>query len=1332
MYLLPRSAHGIGYEAPDVILGEGGAVSLVPRHSWLGRAVGMCVFGLVFWLHPATPGWGVGVCVCWCGRSACTFPLLAGVRAVCVCVWARVSPAPRHSWLGCWAVCVLVWALRLHLSTPGWGARRGCVCLGSGFGCAPRLLAGVLGCVCAGVGAQPAPRHSWLGCAPWVCVFGLDFCNAPPLLAGVLGCVCAGVGAPLAPRHSWLGCAPWVCVFGLGTRLHPATPGVCWCGRLACTPPLLAGMRAVGVCVWARVSGAPRHSWRVLLRALRLHPATAGLGARRGCVFLGSGFGCTPPRLACAGVGTPLAPRHSWLGCAPWVCVFGLGLGLQPATPGSCWCGRSACTPPLLAWVRTVGVCVRARVSAAPRHSWRVLVWALCLHPATPGCGARRGCVCLGSGFGCTPPLLAGVLGCVCAGVGAPLAPRHSWMGCAPWVCVFGLRFRLRPATGFVCALPLLSRICGVWVGCCLAPVCVPWFVACCARSPGLWHLAAVAAWHLSVCLGFGRRRASLVCLVGPRGAPRLVRPGCSRCSGRLSRRRGAFPHTGGLRPWLYWAAARGTRRPAENRALCACRWPPPRRGRWARSASYPFGAPQWACPLRVPPALVLGCVRRGGWRVWTRSLTRLVSRTVRRSTGDSAGAPGLFRVDADTASCGSEGATPGSAACVRVLALLGRVGRVVLPGAFWCASTFRLAALAFCFAWPPPGWACPRLGPFFFFRCRLPRAPFFSCSSWFPAPGALGLGTVCCLSCWPRASRPSVRSRYFCVARLAVGCCLVVASPPPPLCLAVFLAAAPFLVFFFLVRAPVVSRFLCFPALGALGLGAVLCVFFSSCLSALRALLLSSFLSCLAVGCSLVLGAPPPLPLCLAGFVAAARWPPPPFFFFPCVRPCCLWLSLVSGPGCPGPWRCVLFALWASRFSALRALSPFSVSRLAVDCSLVVAAPPPPPRRLVLRSFFFLALYTPVVSGFLWFLAPVPWASALRVVCFVGLPLLGSPCVLASFVPPVWPLAAPRWLLPPPPPPFVSRGFRRFRSVLCAVCCAVLCVPGCGSALRCCALCGLVLCCCVLCCFAALGWCRCPSCRALWCSPLPWGPVLCGAVFCGVLPRCVCFVVAWWCVLLFAALLCARCVLGCCVVRSLSSPPCAVLCFAVLVRLRCAVRVVRAVDCTRCCGALLCVVLFHLVCCGAVLRLVARGCLLVPCCGALLSVSLCWWCWFVSFPCVCGAVMRCASCCLVPVVSALLSVPRAVACPCVLWCLPGRSAVWWCRSGMSWCLAVLCVVEWCPAPCDVSCGAVLHCGVVLVGCAVRLSALLVFVFPFVLFPFAKNPFCFSVPLKTF
>ena len=163
-------------------------VPLAASHSWHGCALLVCVFGLGFQLRPATPGWGVGLCVC----SACTQPLLARVggvgvcvwarvsaaprhswrgllgcvcaplapshswpwvRGVGVCVWARVSAAPRHSWLGCWTVCVL----RLHPATPGTDARCGCVCLGSGFGCAPPLLAGVLGCVCAPL----APSYSW-------------------------------------------------------------------------------------------------------------------------------------------------------------------------------------------------------------------------------------------------------------------------------------------------------------------------------------------------------------------------------------------------------------------------------------------------------------------------------------------------------------------------------------------------------------------------------------------------------------------------------------------------------------------------------------------------------------------------------------------------------------------------------------------------------------------------------------------------------------------------------------------------------------------------------------------------------------------------------------------------------------------------------------------------------------------------------------------------------------------------------------------------------------------------------------------------------------------
>ena len=293
------------------------------------------------------------------------------------------------------------------------------------------------------------------------------------------------------------------------------------------------------------------------MSALLLYPATPGWGVRCGHVCLGSGFGfarpflarvlgcaclcarsaCTPPLLAgvcgegvCAWARVLPAPRDSWLGC--WgVCV--------------CLCARSACTPPLLAGVCGVAVCAWALVSAAPRLSW-LECWGVCafacallLYPATPGWGLRRGCVCLGSGFGCAPLLLAGVLGCVCPCVRAPLVPRHSWLGSAAWVCVLGLSLRLRPATpGWAvgvcvplcarstCTPPVLDRVRGVWVWCCLAPVLVPWFLACCERCPGLRQSVAVVAWHLSVSLGCGRWRASVACPVAPRGAPRLVRSG--------------------------------------------------------------------------------------------------------------------------------------------------------------------------------------------------------------------------------------------------------------------------------------------------------------------------------------------------------------------------------------------------------------------------------------------------------------------------------------------------------------------------------------------------------------------------------------------------------------------------------------------------------------------------------------------------------------------------------------------------------------------------------------------------------------------------------------
>ena len=300
----------------------------------------LVVLGLRFRLHPATAGWGDGVCVCLCARSACTPPLLAGLCGVGVCAWARVSAAPRHSWLGCWGVCVFVWR----------------------SACTPPLLAGV--------------------CGVAVCAWASSFGCAPPLLAGVFGCVCVCVRTPLVPRQSWLGCVVWACVLGLGFRLRPATPAwgvglcVCLCACSACTLPLLAGVCGVGVCWGLGFGFAP--------------PLLAGV---LGCV--------------CVCVRAPLVPCHSWLGCAMWVRVLGLRFPLCPATPGRggrvcvCSCARSASSPPLLAGVCGVGVLAWAQVLAAPPHSWLGCAAWVCvlglgfrLRPATPGSGVGV-CVCL-------------------------------------------------------------------------------------------------------------------------------------------------------------------------------------------------------------------------------------------------------------------------------------------------------------------------------------------------------------------------------------------------------------------------------------------------------------------------------------------------------------------------------------------------------------------------------------------------------------------------------------------------------------------------------------------------------------------------------------------------------------------------------------------------------------------------------------------------------------------------------------------------------------------------------------------------------------------------
>ena len=265
---------------------------------------------------------------------------------------------------------------------------------------------------------------------------------------------------------------------------------------------------------------------------------------------------------------------------------------------------------------------------------------------------------------------------------------------------------------------------------------------------------------------------------VVPFPSPRALAPGFT---GRSRRARGGQPRTGLILP------ASG---PCQGRGAGLA----PRRPWW------------------VPPALVLGCLRCGVGRVWTQSLTRRASRTVRCSTRDSAGAPGLFRVDADTSPCGSGDATPGSRVCVRVLVLPGRDGQAGLTGAFWCPSPFLwpyrppalLGALRALVA--PSCWCNRLLSVFFSPQWFFSSAGFPTLVSWdlalFVSPPPFLLFDLAFLlwlvlvSCRPPSPLPAPPSLFFpapCLTRclfplallfilLAPFPCLLFFLPPPPL----------------------------------------------------------------------------------------------------------------------------------------------------------------------------------------------------------------------------------------------------------------------------------------------------------------------------------------------------------------------------------------------------------------------------------------------------------------------------------------------------------------------------------------------------------------------
>ena len=257
-------------------------------------------------------------------------------------------------------------------------------------------------CCTPGSGSRLAGSPAWHGLPQcpgyghWVSyccmafVFGSGLCSGsgfgnPANLGWGLGWVCLGTSCGFAPPFPAGVCdvCGWAWLLACPPPFLAGVFGPAWlCARSACTPPFPARVCGVGVCAWARVSAALRHSW------LRCWGVCLCLCARPAWFPAPPGWGCGAGVCAWAWVAT--APRHSWPGC--WgVCVFVCAPRLYPATPGwAVWCG----------------VCAWARVSALPRHFW-LGRWGVCvfvhvprLYPAIPGALV---CVCVGLGFVCSP-----------------------------------------------------------------------------------------------------------------------------------------------------------------------------------------------------------------------------------------------------------------------------------------------------------------------------------------------------------------------------------------------------------------------------------------------------------------------------------------------------------------------------------------------------------------------------------------------------------------------------------------------------------------------------------------------------------------------------------------------------------------------------------------------------------------------------------------------------------------------------------------------------------------------------------------------------------------
>ena len=798
------------------------------------------------------------------------------------------------------------------------------------------------------------------------------------------------------------------------------------------------------------------------------------------------------------------------------------------------------------------------------------------------------------------------------------------------------VRWRWRPAVRGTFSCAVVRRVLCALLGfpapggrCCLAPVLVPWLwpVACLSVvpcGPALVRRASSGPVALHALVGFP-------VAVVPSATTEGVAPGFT---GWLRGALGGWPGTG-----LFVSAAG----PCRGRGAGLA----PRRTRSGpRDGVVPGGSLRlrsWAAY-----AAVVG-------RVWTRSLTRPVSRTVRLSTGESAGAPGLFCVDAATFPFGSEDATAGSGACVRVHALRGRVVRTGLPGAFWCASPFL---------WP----FCPSalfgpLGAGVALSC-----PFVCLSRCFP-------------SFFPFPSRAPVVSGFLCFLSLGAVRLGALRLPHPvffPFC------------FLFPFRRPLVSGFPLFPALGALGLcGArppsplarFLCfgifgVFFVAFLM-FRGSRRSWFLLRLP-------GFLFPLPcaaLCAVRALCAGAVPPPLrwLLVYCCVSCRVVWCCGLFWAGlcgsrlffgavlclCRAVWRVVVLCCWCCRWrSSFGVVSSCFVGVVrcpVVPCCFVRSLSCLVPSHVVACCVVLSAV---LVRGVVWSLGPLrgfpdaAWCRCLvpcRGLVFVScpavrccvVPLCRLPCAVLLFA------------------SFLAGGALLLRSrqlVPCVVDCGCwVFVAGFGCPLLFSSGVPGVVCLC--------------SCLAAWLAALLRAVVCCGvslpcAVSCGL--RCC---VAVWC----------RAVVPCCPfcfaggVGLCPFPLSAVLRCAVRVAVRCrfglCCRWRLSLWCVAVCGAVSlgvpwcggAALLRGLVCRGVVLcRVVSCGALL-PCGAVLLDCAACSPCgWSFLLSLLSGVLVRCSvmSC-------ALCYVLR---CCAALWCCAG----WLCCAVA--CAAGFCF-SFCPLP---------------------------------------------------